>query len=581
MAPKKGKGKKGAAGNNTADTARLALLRAQEADAESFLRSENERRQRDEAEERITFLRDEHLRAMREKDNQLEEITQRLSQVTTTKAEDQAAHAGEIQQLSHQRDVLLNEANLAKSEMEELQGLLQKERASTAMRLEQLQDTLDTERRAVDDNRQRLRAQACEALAQAEVHRQHLQRVSEEKDFQARSHNLERREMERDLEKAVGACKALREALAERDSDGRKNVALLQLLNAQLDADTRRHETEKREAQERIRQAEAEVARLTTRCTAAHEALDTVRREAQEARQSADSELHELKLLMEQVKFDAAYLHRELDALNADHREAAEKAEKNAQMIRAELQECEVQREAASKESEELKALLLRKEREHFDKVTFLNAQVSNGRTTVAQLREELQRQRDTSESALQRHEAAREKAMRELESHASAERDRNEARHAYDQTVLAEMEALRASARELQARLTAQEEMCEHVRASKEAEVERLRGILDTHFIPNRQDVEVARESVQADAVFLLRDEVRTLRETALQREKAHHETEAWLRSRVADQADAIASLQLDLKEARMGSCDDVRTLENEVGRLRHTLEVHRIPCK
>lgn len=580
MPAKKGKGKKEAAGKNSAEVARLALLRAQEAEAENFLHSESERRRRDELEERITFLRDEQLRAIRDKDNQLAAIEQRLAVVTAAKAAYEAAHEAEKQQMGHEREVLRNEGSLAKVEMEELQGLLQRERASTAMRLEQLQETLEAERRAIDDNRQHLRSQACEAMAQVEVLRQRLQRMSEEKDFQERSHNLERREMGRDLEQAVATSKALREAVAERDTDGRKNIALLHLLNAQLDSDTRRHETELNAAQERSRRAEGEVERLASRCTAAHEALDNARREAREAKQSAATELHELRQLVEQVKFDAAYLHRELDTLNAERCEAAAKAEATVQALQAELRTCQVEREAAAREGEELKALLLRKEREHFDKITFLNAQVSNGRTTVAQLQGELQHQREASEKALRHHEAEQQKVAEELESHTAAARESKEARRTYDQTVLAEMEALRASVAALRAQLASREEIWDQVRASKDAEVARLRAILDTHFIPNRKDVEVARESARMDEVFHFKDELRQLKEKALQREAAQQETESWLRSRVADQADVIAALQLDLKEARLGSNESVRSLESEVGRLRQTLEVHRISC-
>jgi hypothetical protein len=578
MPAKKGKSKKESAGKSNAEVARLTLLRTQEAEAESFLGREKERRQREEVEERIAFLCDEHVRALREKDSRLDEAARQLESVTAARGEDYAMYELQLRQLSNSRDVLAKERDLSKAEMEELRTLAQKERSSTAMQIAQLRETIETERGVHDEDRQRLRAQACEALAEAEVLRQRLQRVSEEKAFQERSHNLQQREVARDLEKAVATSKAMREALEERDADGRKNVALLQLLNAQLEADTRRHETEMAAEQERTRRAKEDVERLTTACSTAYVALDTAKREAMEAKHAAETELHELRALMEQVKFDAAYLHRELDAVNAEHSEAAEKAERHVQALQAKLRQTQVGLEAATKENEEVKALLLRKEREHFDTVTFLNAQVSNGRTTIAQLRDELQRQRDHHEKDRNHLKAVNAKAMQDLEKHILSEAERNEARHVYEQELLTEATALKARIAELQAQLESCVAAQEQLRASQEDEIARLRGILDAHFIPNRQEVEVSRESVHAGEVFLLKEELRTLEEKAAQREKVRQETESQLRSRIADQMDVIAALQLDLKRTQLAESESVRTLEKELGRLRKTLEVHRI---
>lgn len=578
MPAKKGKGKKEAAGRSDAETARLILLRAQEAEAESFLRCENERRQRDEVEERFAFLRDEQVRALREKDNRLDEVTQQLKRVTVAKEADDAAHELQIQELRGVQDVLRKKEDLSKVEMEELRELVLKERASTALQLGQLRETLEAERRSHSDDRQHLRERACEALAEAEVLRHRLQRVSEEKEFQARSHSLQQREVERDLEKAVATSAAMREALAERDADGRKNTTLLQLLNAQLEADARQHENEMSAEQECAERAKADLDRLACMCSAAQEEIVKVKREAQEAKQSAATEVHELKLLVDQIRFDAEYLHRELDTAKAEHHDAAAKAEQVAQRLRAELHKTQVELEAAAKENGEMKALLLRKEREHFDTVTFLNAQVSNGRTTIAQLREELKGLRDHYEKDLEHSEATKQRAAHELEAQIHAEKGRNEARHAYEQTLLAEIETLKSSAAELQAQLTSRGEALDQLRSTKNDEIARLRDILDAHFIPNRQEVGVARESARADEVFLLKGELRTLEEKSLQREKARQETEALLRSRIADQMKIIAALQLDVKQSQLGGSESVRTLEEEVGRLQKTLEVHRI---
>lgn len=580
MPPKKGKGKKATLAKAKAEEVRLAQLRAQETDAEDFQRSENERRQREEQEERMAYLRDEQLRIMREKDRRIDEVMQQLSRVTAAMQDDRTGYESQIQQLSTLRDALLNEESLLKVEMEELQGILQQERASHTAYAQQLRDTLEAERGQHHQEKQQLRSQVCETTAAMEDHKRQLQAACETKEAAEHEFKLRERDLERELEKALSMNKALQDAVEGREVDDRKNVTLLQLLNAQLEADKRRYDEDIHEERFRTTRAHGEASELEAKLKETQRALDSVKEDSQKALQACEDELREYKQLTEQVKFDAAYLHREMESMRAEHAATVEKMEADQAAVQAALQECQVELEGSQKKNAELEALLRRKEREHFDKVTFLNAQVANGRTAIAQLHGKMDKERVSHGDELQRHNDTVQRTMQELERVNNAETVQARERHMYEQKLIADMDGLRATVKDLRTRVTEQEDAYEQLKLLKESEIERLRGILDAHFIPHRQDVEAARASTRTDELLLVSEQLRSVKREMALKEAAAKETERWLRARIAEQVEIIDALQLDLKRAELGRNESVRTLKDEVGRLRKTLEVHSIPC-
>ncbi|CAC9442655.1 paraflagellar rod component par4 [Leishmania donovani] len=580
MATKKGKGKKATSAKAKADELRLIQLRTLEAEAEEFQRSENERRQHDEQEEHIAFLRDEQLRIMHQKDRRIEEVMQELTRVTSAMQDDKSSYESQIHQLSTLRDALLNEENLLKVEMEELHGILQQERGSHAAYAQQLRETLETERSLHQEERQHLRSQVCEATAGMEDSKRQLQLACELRESAEHEFKVKVRDLERELEKALTMNKALQDAVEGREIEDRKNVTLLQLLNVQLESDKRRYEEDLCEERERTSRTQEEVINLEAKLKETQRELDTFKEEARTARQSCVDELHECKLLTEQLKFDAKYLQSEMESMRAEHVAEVEKREAAQAAMQAELQQCRVELEASQRKNDELESLLVRKEREHFDKVTFLNAQVANGRTAIEQLQGKMEKERVKHGNELQRHNDTIQQSMQELERINSAESAQARERHMYEQQLITDLDKFKETIRDLRTRMVAKDEAYEQLRELKEGEIERLRGILDAHFIPHRQNVEVPRESSRVDELFLVSEQLRALKKEMALKETAAKETERWLRARIAEQVEVIDSLQLDLKRTELSRNEGIRTLKDEVERLRKTLEVHCIPC-
>ncbi|CAG9568182.1 putative paraflagellar rod component par4 [Leishmania major strain Friedlin] len=580
MAVKKGKGKKGTAAKAKADELRLIQLRTLEAEAEEFQRSENERRQHDEQEEHIAFLRDEQLRIMHQKDRRIDEVMQELTRVTSAMQDDKSSYESQIHQLSTLRDALLNEENLLKVEMEELHGILQQERGSHAAYVQQLRETLETERGLHQEERQHLRCQVCEATAGMEDSKRQLQLACELRESAEHEFKVKVRDLERELEKALTMNKALQDAVEGREIEDRKNVTLLQLLNVQLESDKRRYEEDLCEERERTSRTQEEVSNLEAKLKETQRELETFKEEARTARQLCVDELHECKLLTEQLKFDAKYLQSEMESMRAEHAAEVEKREATQGAMQAELQQCRVELEASQKKNDELEALLVCKEREHFDKVTFLNAQISNGRTAIAQLQGKMEKERVEHGNELQRHNDAIQQSMQELERINSAESAQARERHMYEQQLVTDLDTFKQTIRDLRTRMMAKDEAYEQLRELKEGEIERLRGILDAHFIPHRQNVEISRESSRVDELLLVSEQLRGLKKEMALKETAAEETERWLRARIAEQVEVIDSLQLDLKRTELSRNEGIRTLKDEVERLRKTLEVHCIPC-
>ncbi|KAG5507701.1 hypothetical protein JIQ42_07989 [Leishmania sp. Namibia] len=580
MAVKKGKGKKALLAKARAEELRLIQLRTLEAEAEDFQQLESKRRQRDEQEERLAFLRDEQQRIMVEKDRRFDEVMQQLTRAMSAMQEDRSGYESQIYQLSTLRDALLNEESLLKVEMEELHGILRQERGSHATYVEQLRGTLEAERSLHNEEKKSLRSQVCEARASMEDSKRQLQIACELRESVEHELKVKVCDLERDLGKALTMNKSLQDALEGREIEDRKNVTLLQLLNTQLESDKRHYDAELCEERYRTSRTHEEASKLEAKLKESQCELDTYKEEAKKEREAYEDELREYKQLTEQVKFDAEYLHRELESMRAEHAAALELREAAQAATQAELQQCQVELEASQQKNGALEALLLRKEREHFDMVTFLNAQVSNGRTAIAQLQGRIEKERAEHGNELQEHNDTVQRTMQELERMTDAESLQMRERLMYEQRLITDMDGLKATIRELRTRVAEQEDAYEQLRQLKESEIERLRGILDAHFIPNRQDVELSRASSQADELFLVSEQLRSVKKEMALKEAAAKETERWLRARIAEQVEVIDSLQLDLKRTELGRNESIRTLKDEVGRLRKTLEVHCISC-
>lgn len=581
MAPKKGKkGGKGAAGKLKAEEARLALLRSLETEAEDFQRIEGERRRQREQEDRMTFFREEQARLICEKERHIDDLTRRVAEVTSAMHEDHDNYASQVQQLSILRDSLLNEISLMKVENEELQRILEQERQHHGAQTQKLRAATDSMKDTLHQEKVQLRTQVCEVSATAEELKQQVEIISEAKETNERDLRIKIRDLERHLEKALAMNSAMQEAVQSRESDERKNITLLQLLNTQLDQDKQHYERllgDERSNTQRVRE---EVARLEAQCATLQKTVDAANSEKLEQQRSAEGELREYKQQLEQLKFDTDYLNSEMENMRSEFDTTLKAVENARESAEEEARNSRVEVDVLQKKTDELEDLLYRKEREHFDKCTFLNAQVLNSRTAIAQLQQKLGDDRKIHESELTRQNGLAQQTIDKLSHISAAEGDRKKESREYEEKLVEEVVTLKTTLIDLRNELNENEIVMDRMRASKDEEIARLQAILDAHFIPNRQDVEVSRESQRVDEMCVLKDQLKDLQKEMLLKEGASKETEVWLRSRIASQEDTIESLQLDLKKQELSRSEEVRTLEDEVGRLRKTLEIHFIPC-
>lgn len=583
MAAKKGKGKGKGKGKNSAAKAeelRLAQLRQLEAEAEEFQENERRRREREEQDERISLVREEQLRQIREKEKRIDELSRRVNEVVATLKDDRLSYESEIEHLSVLRDSLLNEVSLLKAEHEEQQQLFAKERQCNYVEVERVTNELSEARKTLNEENESLRVQLHEANEAAEEHRQKYEEIVEEKDACKRDHTLKARALERELEKALTMNAALQQAVGSREADDRKNVALMQMLNAQLDENRRHFDEQLDDEKKSTLKAKQEVERLEAKCAKLQEELEAALSENVELKRRSEGELNEYQQHLEQVKYDSQYLSTELEAMRqqcTESMQGAESAKTEAEIANKELV---VAAEALEKKVEALESLLYKKDREYYDKVTFMNAQLANNRTVIAQLQNKLTEEREGHECELERRTIDVRRTLEELKEMNAAEAQRSAEHATTEKQLLGEIASLKTEFGNLEVATANREKKSDCLIASQADEIKRLRDILDSHFIPHRKDLEACRNSEKVDTILVLHDKLAEKDREMQMREQAAAETELWLKSRIANQAEMIEALQTDLKRGELSHLEQVRCLEDEIARLRKTLEIHYIPC-
>lgn len=580
MPPKKGKkgAKKGKKGNKVEEL-RLAQLQAREGEAEEFQKRENARRERECQDERISLLREEQLRLIREKERRIEELQQREGQVSRTLADDRVSFASQIETLSVLRDSLLNEVSLLKSENDERHCLFKRERDNYIMQVHQLHTEIQQTRETHENDKGKIREALHATVLELEEARAAKDVVVEEKANLDRSSELKIRALERELERAQALNIALQQAVEGRESEDMKNITLMQLLNSQLEENKRHYEEVLEGEQQLQRRLREEILEWENKCSHSREAMEVLRKEFSDARETSDVRLREYERQLEQVKFDTEYLRGELQTMRQKTSETLSEAETARDEAQNNERNCKVELEGLEKRVEELEALLYRKEREHFDKVTFLNAQISNNRTVIVQLQEKMGEERRAHHATGERWNLDMQQTIQELSQLNQAEKASGELRKENEERLLSDIAVLKTTVFQLQSALDEKQKAGDTVLQAKDDELQRLRNLLDAHFIPHRQGVEGRELSVQADANFTLRQKVLELQAEISAREQAALETETWLKARLTNQGDIIEDLQTKLKDSTLQHLDEVRCLKTEISRLKKTLEIHFIP--
>ncbi|KAH9584149.1 hypothetical protein LSM04_008901 [Trypanosoma melophagium] len=576
MAPKKGK--KGGKKQESAEILRLQQLRTQENEAEEIQKRENDRRDREEQEERLILWKEENVRIIREKDGKVKELMLKVEQLTTSLHDERAASESQVEQLVLMRDSLLNEVSLLRVEVEDKQKLLLQERQNAELKLRSVREEAEKNIRALEDEMEELRTDLSVTKTEHAEYREGMEITMDAKEAEIRDQVSIIGNLERELEKALAMNHSLQEVVESREADDRKNVTLMQMLNAQLDENKRRYEDHLEEERKRANMTKEEVLQLETKCAGLQDEIEALKKENMDIKLESDGILRDYKLQLEQVKHDSEYLSSELRALHEKNAMESEATQNAKASLEEELQTTLVELEASQKRMEELENLLRRKERENFDKITFLNAQISNNRTVMSQLQQKLLHERQLHETELSRTTDEAKEKEKQLYTVRHTFAQSQEGAKEREAQLLSEMAALKASNFHLQSSLQDRQNSLDITTAAKDEEIKRLSNLLDAHFIPHRKTIE-GETTTNEGTIAILSDKIGELTREIELKDQVALENETHLKARIVNQEEMIEALREDLRVAEARRREEVRSVEDEVSRLKKTLEIHFIP--
>lgn len=582
MAPKKKKGSQSREEierlqKEEEERLRLEALMRLEKDAEEFQRRENDERDVAEYREKKRLKKEAQMKLIAEKDHAIATLTSELSALQTAFSAERAELESELQRKQQLCDALQNDLSTQRSESDDAQRRILADRDDLALRVQRL----DAELAAVKTDQ----ARAVQFASQQEEQssgaigklRSELDKTLDAKNAAERDLGFKIKSLEREIEKVASVNKTLQEVIEAREADDRKNVTLMQLLNNQLDENKRRSQEVLDEERLRSKKLQQDVAVLETTNRQLGDEKAQLQTEVASARDQAEREIAEFKSKVDQLKFDAKYLSAELHQYKTQLQQVQAESAAAKSDAASEVHDAKLTLEAQTKKVEELEALIRRKDREHFDKVTFLNAQVSNNRTIISQLQQRLNKEREERVAEVSAVAGELDRKSNAVQSMHDDIEKRKAASGEVEMKLNADIAILKTTVFQLQSALVDRERELESVSASKDEEVKRLRQKLDEHFIPHRNDVEATPaggENTESE----LRDKVQRLQRDLDAKSKANLESEARLKAQITNQNHIIEAMQADQTKMREEHDGEVRELQQEVNRLRQTLDVHCI---
>lgn len=557
---------------------RLQELLQRENEAEERQRRENERRDAEEDEERKRAKKEEQMRLMAEKDARILLLTTELDSQKTLFSSERFELEAELERMLQLKDSLLNEVSVLRAEGEDIQRKLLQERNDVTSALDVANNEKSRLRHEIEglqSSHQKERTELTQQLSDLQKQFDGLSATHKRLDWESSSRL---KNLERELEKSKALISTLQEALQERNEEDRRNVTLLQMLNHQLDENKQRSQQILEEERDKTQRVKKELLASETLVKQLQEENDLHRREKEAFKRQSESDLQDYKSKLEQMKFDMKYLHTELHSFKA----LCSKHQQESAQVKAaaatETSNARIEVDSVNKKIEELESLVRRKDREHFDKVTFLNAQISNNRTIIAQLQQKLAREREehaADSSAIATD--AQEKALTIQALHTDLEKKKSTA-YENEAKLSSDISILKSTVFQLQAALVEREKQLETTRAAQDEEIRRLRAKLDEHFIPHRSE-EGGRTLEEKSVETVLSEKVSFLTRELELRNKVALENEQRLKGQVANQNQIIDSLQEELHRTKSEWRAEVKLLDDEVGRLKKTLDVHFIP--
>lgn len=559
---------------------RLQELLQRENEAEERQKRENERRDHEEEEERKRAKKEEQMRLMAEKDTRIMMLTSELDSQKTLFASERFELESELERMLQLKDSLLNELSVVRAESDDIQRKLLDERSQVTSALEKERQNSSKLNRDLTHSQQTSHDEIGNLNKKLEALKKEfddLQTAHKRLDWDSTSRT---KNLERELEKSKSLINTLQETLRERNEEDRRNVTLLQMLNHQLDENKHRSQELIEEERERTNRVKKELLLSETKVKQLQEENDLLKREKEAFKQQSEADLQDYKSKLEQMKFDMKYLHSELHSFKTMCSKHQQEATQVKSAAATETHTARIEVESFQKKLDDLESLLRRKDREHFDKVTFLNAQISNNRTIIAQLQQKLAKEREehTTDASVITHEV-QEKNLTIQSLHNDLEKKKMSS-YETEAKLSSDVAILKSTVFQLQSALVEREKQLETVRAAQDEEIRRLRAKLDEHFIPHRSDIEDSGVGATGKSVeTTLSEKVNFLTHELELRNKVALENESRLKAQISNQNQIIDTLQSEVHKVKSEWHAEVKLLEDECARLRKTLDVHFIP--
>eukprot|EP01063_Lacrimia_lanifica_P009558 TRINITY_DN16521_c0_g2_i1.p1 TRINITY_DN16521_c0_g2~~TRINITY_DN16521_c0_g2_i1.p1 ORF type:complete len:587 (+),score=340.66 TRINITY_DN16521_c0_g2_i1:95-1855(+) len=581
MPPKKGrKGKEDLERQLKEEDERLAAeeLAIMEREAEDKMKLECQARDTLEQKE-IKRLRKEHAATvLAEKEKCILLLSSQVNEQVRLFAHDRAELEDEIRELGKYKDDLENQlATLkveSKSTISELQTentAVKRELADQARSMAGLTGEKDTLTVELDSRTATLRREVTKL--EEEIAEKDTKYTEREKDMSAKISNLDR-----ELEKTAALNRTLQEVIENREADDKKNVMLMQLLNNQLDENKKRSQQSLNAEKERCRALEDRVAQLELNQTSLTEESVTLKQDKEQMLRRMERELLDAKQKLEQVKFDARFVHHELSKYKAKLEQQQNDFGKKSKDATELGDKMKTDLDVAQQKIEDLEAAIRKKDRDHFDKVTFLNAQISNNRTIISQLQLKFQKEK---ESRLLEVAALNDELSKKDQRLSVTQNDLDKKKHASGEVeakLSSDVAILKTTVFQLQSALVEKERDFENMVADKDDEMRRLRKKLDEHFIPHRRDVE-GTESQSKPLEQALSEKVQGLTRDLEIKARVALDTETRLNAQIASTNQVVEALQMEIKAKDDQYAETVKVLSAENSRLKATMEETFVP--
>ena len=543
-----------------------------EREAEDKQRLECEQRDRREAKEMKRFKKEQSAALLAEKEKCIFILSTQVNEQVRLFAQSRSELEDELESMGKHKDELENRFASLQVESKSTIGKLEVESRKLAQETTEQQQTLEKLQKERNSLSSELENRTVTLRRQVAVVEERLEQTEVAKEERNGELMSKIKNTERELEKTVALNRTLQEVIEAREVDDKKNVMLMQLLNNQLDENKKRSQQSLEAEKNKSMELSAKLAGIELSQVQLQDETDVLKRNRDDVIRHAERDLAEYKNKLEQVKFDARFVHHELSKYKTRLEHQQTDFTKRSKDSSDETNKMKTTLETAQQKIEELEVAIRKKDRDHFDKVTFFNAQIGNNRTIISQLQQKFQKEK---ECRLQEVAALHEELTTKNQRLSLAQADLNKKKMQCNEDeakLQSDVAILKTTVFQLQSALVEKEREMDNLVSDKEEEVRRLRKKLDEHFIPHRGEVqgnELSRPLEQA-----LNDKVQQLTRDLEIRSRVSLDTETRLNAQIGITNQVVEALQLELKAKDDQYTETIKVLTMENQRLKTQLE-------